>query len=53
MLPTRETALSILSSKGLAHLHATVVVEELRRGDARLRVAKLTRTVESGEREQS
>ena len=31
MPPTRETALSILSPKGLAHLHATVVVEELRR----------------------
>src|SRR5882724_47270 len=31
MLPARETALSLLSPKGLAHLHATVVVEELRR----------------------
>src|SRR5215475_912511 len=31
MPPTRETAMSILSPKGLAHLHATVVVEELRR----------------------
>jgi 2-succinyl-5-enolpyruvyl-6-hydroxy-3-cyclohexene-1-carboxylate synthase len=31
MRPSRETVLSILSPKGLAHLHATVVVEELRR----------------------
>jgi 2-succinyl-5-enolpyruvyl-6-hydroxy-3-cyclohexene-1-carboxylate synthase len=31
MLPTREADLSILAPKGLAHLHATVVVEELRR----------------------
>ena len=31
MLPTQKTALSRLAPKGLAHLHATVVVEELRR----------------------
>src|SRR2546429_17368 len=31
MPPPKETALTILSPKGLAHLHATVVVEELRR----------------------
>jgi 2-succinyl-5-enolpyruvyl-6-hydroxy-3-cyclohexene-1-carboxylate synthase len=31
MLPKRETVLSSLSAKGLAHLHAAVVVEELRR----------------------
>ena len=31
MLPTSKTALNIFSPKGLAHLHATVVVEELRR----------------------
>jgi 2-succinyl-5-enolpyruvyl-6-hydroxy-3-cyclohexene-1-carboxylate synthase len=36
MLPTRETALSVLSPKGLAHLHATVVVEELRRCGVRV-----------------
>jgi 2-succinyl-5-enolpyruvyl-6-hydroxy-3-cyclohexene-1-carboxylate synthase len=31
MVPTREKVLSSLSPKGLAHVHATVVVEELRR----------------------
>ena len=31
MQPTQETALSTLAPKSLAHLHATVVVEELRR----------------------
>ena len=36
MLPTRKTALSRLAPKGLAHLHATVVVEELRRCGLRL-----------------
>ena len=31
MLPTHTTALTRLAPQGLAHLHATVVVEELRR----------------------
>jgi 2-succinyl-5-enolpyruvyl-6-hydroxy-3-cyclohexene-1-carboxylate synthase len=31
MLPQRGAALSVLSAKGLAHIHAAVVIEELRR----------------------
>src|SRR5919109_525027 len=31
MLPPRGAALSLRSAKGLAHIHATVVIEELRR----------------------
>ena len=36
MLPTQKTDLSRLAPKGLAHLHATVVIEELRRCGVRL-----------------